>query len=41
MLLEITYMVAFLGILVGLLALSIAALRARIMPRPGRACFWR
>jgi hypothetical protein len=34
MLLKITYMVAFLGILVGLLALGIAALRARILPSP-------
>jgi hypothetical protein len=31
-LLEITYMTAFLGILVGLLLLGIAALRARVMP---------
>jgi hypothetical protein len=31
-LLRITYMVAFLGILVGLLGLGIAALRARVMP---------
>jgi hypothetical protein len=34
MLLRITYMVAFLGILAGLLALGIAALRARVMPMP-------
>ena len=33
-LLRITYMVAFLGILVGLLVLGIAALRARVMPMP-------
>ncbi len=33
-LLRITYMAAFLGILVGLLALGVAALRARIMPAP-------
>jgi hypothetical protein len=31
-LLEITYMMAFLGILVGLLLLGIAVLRARVMP---------
>ncbi len=36
-LLRITYMVAFLGILVGLLALGIAALRARVMPSPWHA----
>src|ERR687894_1425616 len=33
-LLRITYMAAFLGILVGLLALGVAALRARTMPAP-------
>ncbi len=36
-LLRITYMVAFLGVLVGLLALGIAALRARVMPSPWHA----
>ncbi len=36
-LLRITYMVAFLGILVGLLVLGIAALRARVMPAPWNA----
>ena len=36
-LLSLTYMVAFLGILVGLLALGIAALRARVMPAPWHA----
>ncbi len=36
-LLRITYMVAFLGILVGLLMLGIAALRARVMPSPQKA----
>lgn len=36
-LLGLTYMVAFLGILVGLLALGIAALRARVMPAPWHA----
>lgn len=36
-LLEITYMVAFLGILVGLVLLGIAALRARVMPPPWNA----
>jgi hypothetical protein len=33
-LLQITYMAAFLGILLGLLALGIAALRARVMVAP-------
>jgi len=33
-LLRITYMVAFLGILVGLLVLGVATLRARVMPPP-------
>lgn len=33
-LLRITYMVAFLGILVGLLVLGVAALRARVVPAP-------
>ena len=33
-LLGLTYMVVFLGILIGLLALGIAALRARVMPAP-------
>ena len=33
-LLRITYTAAFLGVLVGLLALGVAALRARIMPAP-------
>lgn len=33
-LLQITYMAAFLGILIGLLALGIVALRARVMPAP-------
>jgi hypothetical protein len=37
LLLRITYMVAFLGILVGLLVLGIATLRARVMPAPWRA----
>ena len=36
-LLSLTYVVAFLGILVGLLALGIAALRARVMPAPWHA----
>ncbi len=34
MLLQITYMAAFLGILIGLLVLGIAALRARVMAAP-------
>lgn len=33
-LLQITYMVAFLGILLGLLVLGVATLRARVMPAP-------
>ena len=33
-LLRITYMVAFLGILIGLLVLGVAALRARVVPTP-------
>jgi hypothetical protein len=37
MLLRITYMVAFLGILIGLLVLGVAALRARVMPAPWNA----
>ena len=36
-LLRITYMVAFLGILIGLLALGIAALRAEVLSPPWRA----
>ena len=36
-LLQVTYMVAFLGILIGLLVLGIAALRARVMPAPWSA----
>ncbi len=36
-LLRVTYMAAFLGILIGLLALGIAALRARVMPAPWSA----
>jgi hypothetical protein len=36
-LLEITYMVAFIGILVGLLLLSVSALRAETLPRRWRA----
>lgn len=37
MLLRITYMVTFLGILIGLLVLGVAALRARVMPAPWSA----
>ena len=37
LLLRITYMVAFLGILVGLLGLGIVTLRARVMPAPWSA----
>ncbi len=37
LLLRITYMVAFLAILVGLLVLGIVTLRARVMPAPWRA----
>jgi hypothetical protein len=36
-LLRVTYMAAFVGILIGLLALGIAALRARVMPAPWSA----
>ena len=36
-LLRVTYMAAFVGILIGLLALGIAALRARVMPAPRSA----
>ena len=36
-LLNLTYMVAFLGILIGLLALGVAALRARVMGAPWHA----
>ncbi len=40
-LLEATYMVAFPGILVGLLLLGIAALRAGSYLRAGESCRWR
>jgi hypothetical protein len=39
-LLKITYMVAFLGILIGLLALGIAALRSEVLSPPWRAVPW-
>jgi hypothetical protein len=39
-LLKITYMVAFVGIIIGLLALGIAALRSEVLSPPWRAVPW-